>query len=146
MLLHTSIYISGEQTSDTTSEVRKYNEGTYGLQHKYVSGRKIDGIIRCEDMELALLEWKVNSQPALLKQQQVKNIKLNSCLLYMLNSFAEGDKVDVVTMDWAGNMTIFFDLYLFKKVPKFFVSYYSFNYFIILFRNYGIYIRIKPAR
>ncbi|KAI9300266.1 hypothetical protein BJ944DRAFT_30267 [Cunninghamella echinulata] len=102
MLLHSSIYINGEQTSDTTSEVRKYNEGTYGFQHRYVSGRKIDGIIRCEDMELALLEWKVNSQPALLKQQQVKNIRSNSCLLYMLNSFAEGDKVDVVTMDWAG--------------------------------------------
>ncbi|KAI8333962.1 hypothetical protein BC941DRAFT_108664 [Chlamydoabsidia padenii] len=97
---------SGDTASTSTKAIRTYNESMFGYASKNgIFGRKIDGIICYQDLELSLCECKPPSvSSSTLLKQQVKNLRSNSCEFHHLQSLSpEFDDLHIYGMDWIGN-------------------------------------------
>ncbi|CAO3599447.1 unnamed protein product [Absidia cylindrospora] len=96
---------SGETTSTSTKAIRTYNESLFGHTSKNgVFGRKIDGIICYQDLELCLCEYKPPSvSSSTLLKQHIKNLRSNSCVYHHLQALSpESDDLHIYGMDWRG--------------------------------------------
>ncbi|SAM04484.1 hypothetical protein [Absidia glauca] len=96
---------SGETTSTSTKAIRTYNESLFGHTSKNgVFGRKIDGIIGYQDLELCLCEYKpLSVSSSTLLKQQVKNLRSNSCVYHHLQALSpESDDLYIYGTDWHG--------------------------------------------
>lgn len=87
-----TIDIRGEKTSACTKSTRRLNEALYDANKNQSVGRKIDILIKHDEgdsdfIELNGLEVKpANTTPALVKEQQNKNLRTNGDILAYLAS------------------------------------------------------------
>jgi hypothetical protein len=89
---------SGEKASDVTKKARKIIE-----DRTNVRGRKLDLMLESEGVVLCSCERKsMASSKAVVVKQYVKNLRVNSCILYELCETLDDNNTEILAMYFKG--------------------------------------------